>query len=388
MIHLAPMRVGVVGCGSISDIYLRNAPLFPSFKIAGVADIRPEASAAKAAQYGIDSMTVQAMMTRDDIDAILNLTIPEAHAPIALQAIAAGKHVYLEKPLATSLADARAILDAAAEAGVRIGSAPDTVLGPGVSTARELIISGRIGRPLIGTSAMMNHGMEARHPSPDFFFKPGGGPVLDMGPYYVALMTALLGGVTAVEASGLIGFAERIITTPGAARQGETIRVETFTTVQGMLYFECGAQVSFSYSWDIWKHSLPPLELHGTEASLRIPDPNFFAGKIEIGVGRDPWEEIDTSAMPYGEPNYPYPGMAGFPDDVKPLFANYRGLGLADLATSIAADKPHRASGEVALHVLEVLTAIMEAATHRRRINIMSKLDMAIPTSATPALSG
>jgi len=369
---MEPMRVGLIGCGNISDIYLRNSKLFESFDIVAAADILSEVAARKAAQFGIEAVSVDDMFKRDDIDTILNLTIPAAHAPIALQAITSGKHVYLEKPLAISLDDASDMLAAARSAGVRIGSAPDTVLGAGTTTARDLVAEGRIGKPLIGTSAMMTHGMEARHPSPDFFFKPGGGPVLNMGPYYITMMATILGPVVSVEASGKIGFSERIITAPGAARYGQAIKVDTFTTVQGLIHFAAGAQVSFSYSWDVWRHSLPPLELHGTEASMRVPDPNFFGGLVEIATGRDPWEVIDTVAMPYGALNYPFAGMPGFQEGVEPTLANYRGLGLSDMAIAIAEGRLHRVSGDFAFHVLDVLTGIMTVASEGRKIEITS----------------
>lgn len=365
------MHVGVIGCGNISDVYLRNQPHFPGFRFVAVADMRHETAEARAAEFGVEAISVEAMMAREDIDTILNLTIPAAHAPLALEAIARGKHVYQEKPLATSLEDGRRVLDAAAAAGVRVACAPDTVLGPGMQTARKLIAEGRIGRVITGSAAMMTHGMEARHPSPDFFFKPGGGPVLDMGPYYLSALVHLLGPVESVEARGLIGFAERIITAPGAARHGEAIKVETFTTIQGLLQFAAGAQIAFSFSWDVWKHNQAAMELHGSLGSLRLPDPNFFGGKVDLALPGQPVEAIDTVGMPFGKSNFPDAvSMPGLPPEIYGTFANYRGLGLQDMATAISEGRPHLASGEIAQHVLDVLLAIVEAATDRKGMTI------------------
>ncbi len=365
------MRVGLIGCGNISDIYLRNQPHFQNHRIVAVADLVHEAAKARAAEFGVEAMSVDAMMARDDIDTVLNLTIPSAHAPLALEAIAAGKHVYQEKPLATSLSDGQAILDAAKAAGVRVACAPDTILGPGIQTARQLIVDNRIGQIIIGSASMMTHGMEGRHPNPDFFFKTGGGPVLDMGPYYLSTLVHLLGPVASVEARGLIGFNERVITAPGAPRFGEAIKVETFTTLQGLLEFASGAQIVFSFSWDVWKHNQAPMELHGTLGSLRLPDPNFFGGTLELAIPGQPVDIIQTASMPFRQPNFPDAiSMPGLPPAIYGTLANYRGLGLEDMAAAIREGRPHVASAEMAQHVLQVLLGIVEAATDRKTVAI------------------
>ena len=365
------MRVGLIGCGNISDIYLRNQPHFQNYRITAVADLVHDAAKARGAEFGVEAVSVDEMMARGNIDTILNLTIPSAHAPLALQAIAVGKHVYQEKPLATLLTDGQAVLDAAKAAGVRVACAPDTILGPGIQMARTLIAEGRIGHIITGSASMMTHGMEARHPNPDFFFKAGGGPVLDMGPYYLSTLVHLLGAVASVEARGLIGFEERVITAPGAPRFGEAIKVETFTTLQGLLKFEAGAQIIFSFSWDVWKHNQAPMELHGTLGSLRLPDPNFFAGNVELALPGQPVDIIQTATMPFGQPNFPDAiSMPGLPPEIYGTLANYRGLGLEDMALAINEKRPHVASADMAQHVLQVLLGIVEAATDHKSVRI------------------
>ncbi|MCX5513043.1 oxidoreductase [Kaistia algarum] len=347
-------RVGLIGCGNISEIYLSNAARFPAIRFVACADLNPEAAKAKAEKHGIAARSVADLLAGDDIDIVLNLTVPAAHAEVALAALANGKHVYTEKPLATTTAEGRLILETAKAKGLRVGAAPDTVLGAGVQTARRLIDEGAIGDIVMGTAAILSHGMEMWHPNPDFFFKPGAGPVLDMGPYYVATLITLLGPVATVAAIGRIGNAERIVTAPDSPFRGNTIRVETLTSVQALLQFASGAQVSFLASWDVWQHGQPPLELHGTEGSLRVPDPNWFGGDVLLARRDQPFAAVGTEAMVYGGLNYPT-----FAGEV----ANYRGLGLADMADAIETGRQHRANGEVGLHGLAVMEAMLRSAT-------------------------
>ena len=355
------MRIGLVGCGNISDVYLVNGALFRDFVFTACADLNPQASKRQAARYAIAARSMEDLLASEDVDIVLNLTIPEAHADVSLAAIAAGKHVYTEKPLATTLADGRRILEAAKAKGLRVGAAPDTVLGPGVQEGRRIVDAGEIGKPLTGLAAVLSHGMEHWHPNPGFFFRPGGGPVFDMGPYYLSTLVNLLGPVASVQASGQIGFAERIVTTPGSALLGQAIKVETLTSVQALLEFSSGAQVTFLASWDVWNHQVPMIELYGETASLRMPDPNWFGGVLHIAEGRGDWAAIETGGRRLGAANWP---------QGEPRYANYRGLGLADMARAIEAGRPHRASGDVGLHVLAVMAGILEAATEQRRVVI------------------
>jgi predicted dehydrogenase len=354
-------RIGLVGCGNISDIYLTNGALFRDIDFVACADINPEAARRQAERYGIEARSVDAVMASEDVDIVLNLTIPEAHAEIGQRAIEAGKHVYGEKPLATRLEDGARLIEAARAKGLRVGSAPDTVLGAAAQEARRQVDAGAIGRPLLGVAAILSHGMENWHPNPAFFFRKGGGPVFDMGPYYLSTLVLLLGPVASVAASGQIGFAERIVSTETSPYKGSVIKVETLTSVQALLEFESGAQLSFMASWDVWEHGMLPLEIHGTEGSMRLPDPNWFGGAPAIAQGRGGWKEIDTSQRVFGRANWP---------SGNPRVANFRGLGLAEMARAIADGRPHRANGEVALHVLAVMDGILEAATENSRVRI------------------
>ncbi|MDE3174631.1 MAG: Gfo/Idh/MocA family oxidoreductase [Pseudomonadota bacterium] len=355
------LRAGLVGCGFISDIYLANLAKFRDVAVVACADAAPEAAARQAQRYGIEARSVAQLLADPSIDLILNLTTPEAHAEISLAIVEAGKSVYSEKPLATQLDAGRRLLEAARRQGVLVGCAPDTVLGPGYQTARAMIEAGEIGRPLSALAAVLSHGYEHWHPNPAFYYQPGGGPVFDMGPYYLSALATLLGPISEVQALGQIGFAERTVTTPHSPKLGQTIKVETLTTVQALLQFESGAQATLLASFDVWRHGLAPIELHGETATLRLPDPNFFAGDLEIAVGREPWRRIDLDHRLLGRPNWPA-------DKAKQ--SNWRGLGVADLARAILDRRPPRASGDFALHVLATMEAIALAATERRPVRV------------------
>lgn len=370
------LRIGLVGCGNISDIYLINALRFPAIRFVACADLKPEAARRQAEAYGIEALGVSELLARDDIDVVLNLTIPAAHAEISLAALESGKHVYSEKPLASTLADGIAIVEAARARGLRVGSAPDTVLGAAIQAARQQIDAGTIGRPVLGTGAVLSHGMEHWHPDPTFFFKPGGGPVFDMGPYYLSALVNLLGPVRSVQATGQIAFETRRVTTPHSPIRGRDIPVEVLTSVQALLSFESGAEITFLASWDVWRHGLRPLEIHGTEGSMRVPDPNWFGGDIEIAIGQGDWETSDTSDRTFGGANWP---------QAEPRFANYRGLGLAEMASAIEAGRPHRANGDVALHVLAVVDGVIEAATTRKSVTIAQRCERPEPLGEAEA---
>ena len=359
------LNVGVIGCGNISDTYFRNAPLFSDIRYVACADLDMAAAKLKAETYGVTPSSVDALLNRDDIDAVLNLTVPVAHAEIALRAIAAGKHVYTEKPLAVSLREGRDMLEAARIRGVRIGSAPDTVLGPGLQTARRILDAGEIGMTISGLGAVQSHGMEHWHPNPEFFFKKGGGPVLDIGPYYVGALVHVLGPVKRVKASGSIGYRERVVQAEGPAK-GNAIKVETFTTLHALLTFASGAEIVLLASWDVWNSDLRPLELHGTMGTLRIPDPNLFSGPISVSTGASNFRTVETAALPFGAGNRDWDG------DGVLRYSCYRGLGLAEMASAIERGTVHRCSAEVGYHVLETLLAIEEAAAENCVINLRS----------------
>jgi predicted dehydrogenase len=352
-------RVGLIGCGNISDIYLINAPLFRDFDIVACADMREEAANKQAGKYNVDRRGVRELLTGADIDIVLNLTIPSAHAEITMAAIKAGKHVYSEKPLATRLDDGVELIAAAAARGLRIGCAPDTTLGAALQDVRHRIDAGEIGRPLFGVAAVLGRGMESWHPNPEFFFKQGGGPVFDMAPYYLSALVNLLGPVNSVDAVSQIGFEQRIVTADDSPFKGQIIKVETPTSVQALLDFKSGAEITFMASWDVSAHGQLPMEIYGTLGSIRPPDPNWFGGDVSIAQSQDGWVSHATSHHRFGQPNWP---------TEQPSIANYRGLGLADMARAIADDRPHRANGEVGLHVLAIMTGILQAAAEGRRV--------------------
>jgi predicted dehydrogenase len=355
------LKAGLVGCGFISDIYLTNLAKFRDVAIVACADTAPQAAARQAERYGLQARPVAELLKSDDIDIVLNLTTPDAHAEVSLAAIEAGKCVYSEKPLAARLADGERIIAAAKAKGVAVGCAPDTILGPGYQEARALIDSGAVGRPLTALAAVMSHGYEHWHPSPAFYYQPGGGPVFDMGPYYLSGLASLLGPVVEAQAVGQIGFSERIVTTPGSSKLGQAIRVETLTSVQALLCFANGAQATFLASFDVWRHGLAPIELHGEAASLRLPDPNFFAGDLAIAAGRQDWRAVPLAHRLLGAANWPAD---------KPKQSNWRGLGVADLARAILDKREPRASGAFGLHVLAAMEAILTAALERRTVRV------------------
>lgn len=351
-----PLRVGVVGCGNISLAYLTNAPMFPGVRMVACADLNELAAATRARDHGLQQMTVDEILTSPDVDLILNLTIPAAHHDVSMRALTAGKHVFSEKPLGVDAGQGRALVTAAAQRGLFIGSAPDTFMGPSGRLARQLLNDGAIGTPVTGTAFMMGRGMEHWHPDPGFYYQPGAGPVMDMGPYYLTMMVNLMGPVTRVQAVTATGQPTRVITAPGP-RSGTSFAVGTPTTVLSLLTFANGAIITFGTSWDVFRHSNHPIEIHGTAGSLRLPDPDNFGGTVGLSRHGAPWEEVDTATHLFGTPNWPLDA---------PDRANYRMLGLADMARAIRDGGEFRASGALALHVLEVMAAILTAGETRQ----------------------
>ncbi len=324
---MSTIGVGIIGCGNISTIYMRNMGRFSGLRLVACADVRPEAAEAQAKAHGIAALSIDDLLKRDDIGIVVNLTTPNAHFAVSHAALSAGKHVFGEKPITVEAEDAAKLVKEAEARGLKLGCAPDTFLGAGGRTAREIVDSGRIGRILSGSCFLMSHGMEHWHPDPTFFFKPGGGPILDMAPYYLAALINLLGPVESVIGRASTGFAERHVTSDGPMK-GKSISVETPTTVMAILRFVAGADIVFTMSWDVWKHSHPAIELYGTEGSLRVPDPNFFGGTVAYNEGRGDWVEVGTADRAFGKPNWRSPMWApSMPDQ-----ANYRCLGIAELA--------------------------------------------------------
>jgi predicted dehydrogenase len=366
---MRPAIIGVIGCGNISDAYLKGAAGSQLVRVKAVADLRPEAAKAKAAQYGVKAVTVEALLADPEIDIVLNITVAQAHVPVGLQIVAAGKHVYSEKPLAPRYAEGQALLRAAAAKGVRVGCAPDTFFGGAHQACRRAIDTGAIGRPIAGAATVMSHGMEHWHPNPAPFYRHGGGPIHDVGPYYVTQLVNLLGPVARVTAQASRGSDTRTITSAPLA--GETIGVEVPTTVNGVLSFASGANVSLTASWDVWKHQRLPLEIYGSEGSLVGPDPNFFTGAPLIAARDGDWAEIGIAAHPFSATNMT--SRRGV------QVGDYRIVGLLDMAAAIHQGRPHRASGALALHVLEVLDAFERASREGRHVTIESACERPEP---------
>jgi predicted dehydrogenase len=354
-------KIGIVGCGAISGIYLTADRRFDILEIAACADLDMERARARAAEYNVPrACTVAELLADREIAIVVKLTIPKAHADVALAAIAAGKSVYNEKPLAISREDGQRILAAAAERGVRVGCAPDTFLGAGLQTCRKLIDDGAIGRPVAATAFMVGPGHESWHPDPDFYYQPGGGPMFDMGPYYLTALVSMLGPVRRVTGSTNITYPTRTITSQ--PRHGQTITVNTPTHVAGVMDFAGGAVGTIITSFDVWGSNLPLLEIYGTEGSLSLPDPNTFGGPVRIRKARtSTWEEVPLSH--------------GYSD-------NNRGLGVADMAYGLRSGRPHRANGELAYHVLDIMHAFHDASREDRHITVQSSCERPAPLPA------
>ena len=362
---MSKLGIGIVGCGNIAMTYLRNASLFAGLEPRACADVLPAQAALRAEEFGLRACSVEALLADPDIDLVLNLTVPAAHYDVTLAALGAGKHVFMEKPLALSSEEGERLVAEARRRGLALGSAPDTFLGAAGRLARQLIDGGAIGRVVTGTAFMMGRGMEHWHPNPAFYYQAGAGPVLDMGPYYLTMLVNLLGPAKRVMAMATSGAEERLITAPGPLH-GTSFPVGTPTSVLSLVEFACGAIITFGASWDVYRHGNAPIELHGTEGSIRLPDPDTFGGTVSLSRRGEPWDEVDTADRLYGRINWPY---------AKPDRANYRMLGAADLAAAVATGRAPRASGSLALHVLDILGAILRSGESGEAITLDTRAD-------------
>ncbi|WP_203581694.1 Gfo/Idh/MocA family protein [Microbacterium hibisci] len=350
--------VGIVGLGVISRQYLDTLAGAASVRVAAVADLDTARAEAVAAELpGCRALTTDELMADPAIGAVLNLTIPAAHAEVALAAIAHGKDVFGEKPLAATFADAVRVMDAATAAGVRVGSAPDTVLGTGVQTARAAIDEGLIGRPVSASATWISAGHERWHPQPDFYYREGGGPMLDMGPYYVTSLVQLLGPVDSVSGAASRSRDERVI--GSGPRAGESIGVDVDTHVTGILHHTSGALSTVTMSFDGVRSTAVPIEVHGIDGSLVVPDPNSFDGDVQLHPAGGEWQTLEPAA--------------GYADAG-------RGVGLIDFVGG-----PSRASGAVALHVLEIMTALAASAASGVREQLTTTAERPSLVPLTPA---
>lgn len=345
------VNVGVIGCGTISSIYLEAPGKFEDLRMVACADLVLERAQAQAKRYGVPRvMTAEELLADPEIDLVLNLTVPAVHAEIELAVLAAGKAVYSEKPLGITREQGRKVLEASQARQRLVGCAPDTFLGGGLQTCIKLINEGAIGTPIGATAFMLCHGHESWHPDPGFYYQPGGGPLFDMGPYYLTALIAMLGPVRRVTGSTRTTFSERVITSQ--PRAGSVITVQTPTHIAGILDFASGAIGTILTSFDVWSHRLPHIEVYGTEGTLITPDPNGFGGPVVVRRAQDStWQEVELT---------------------HPLTTNSRGVGVADMAQAMRAGRAPRASGELAYHVLDILEAIHEASQEGRHIELKS----------------
>lgn len=352
------LKIGVVGTGHISGSYLETLDRLDNVVLTAVAGSRADAIA--ASRPGVRALTLAQLCAAPDVDVVLNLTTPKAHAEVALAALAGGKHVYGEKPLAASTAGARQILDAAAERGLTVGCAPDTVLGTGTQTARAVLDAGEIGRVVAATAFMTCPGHERWHPAPDFYYQAGGGPLLDMGPYYLTALVNLLGPVRRVVGMSAMPRATRVIRS--GPRAGARFPVEVATHVTGVLEHEAGELTTLIMSFDVWDATLPRIEVYGTDGSLSVPDPDGFDGPVRIFLPEQ-MEWADT-------------GVRGG------YSSGGRGFGLADMASAITAGTPHRTDAAIAYHVLDVMECLLATAQSGSAADVPSRCRRPEPVSA------
>jgi predicted dehydrogenase len=360
-----PLRIGVVGAGNISGEYLETLSRMPNVRPVQVATRNAERARVAVARFpGTRATSLPELYASDEVDLVLDLTTPDAHLEVSQAAIAAGKHLYGEKPLAMTTGDARSILTAASAAGVRVGCAPDTVLGTGIQTARVCVEKGDIGIPIAATAFLTTPGHERWHPDPEFYYRPGGGPLLDMGPYYLTALVLLLGPVRRV--TGLSATPRQTRTIGSGPRAGTTFAVEVATHVTGVLEHAGKALSTLMMSFDVWESTLPRIEVYGTEGTLLVPDPNSFTGDVSVcHAGDSTWRKAPVLGG--------YSGAA-------------RGIGVADMAGAIATGTAHRASAELAYHVLDIMESLLAAAESgvSRQVDSSFERPEAVPAGAQP----
>lgn len=352
------IKVGIIGTGNISGIYLQNGSKFDSMEVVACADLDVERAKAKGEEHGIRGCSVDELLAAPDVQMIINLTIPQAHASVNLRALEAGKHVYVEKPFAVTREEGLEVLELARKKGLYAGSAPDTFLGGGIQTSIKLIEDGWIGTPIGATAFMMSGGHETWHPAPEFYYQHGGGPMFDMGPYYLTALVAILGPISRVTGSARISFPERTITSQ--PKFGQKVQVEVPTHIAGVMDFASGAIGTIITSFDVKGGSqLPRIEVYGSEGTLQVPDPNNFGGPIYLNrPGQREWKEIPL-AHGYAE--------------------NARGVGAADMAKAILTGRKPRVSGELAYHVLEAMHGFHDASEQGVHYKMKSSCERPAP---------
>jgi len=356
--NLRRVGVGLIGCGYISDIYLKNLTGAELVEVRACADVMPERARARAETYGIPTAcSVEELLADPGIEIVLNLTVPKAHYAVALAALEAGKSVHNEKPLTLTRAEGKRLLDLAESKGLLVGCAPDTFLGGGLQTCRKLIDEGAIGEPVALNAFMLDHGTEGWHPDPEFYYEAGGGPLFDMGPYYLTAIVAMLGPVRRVTGSARISQGERVISSQPKA--GKRITVEVPTHISTVMDFVQGSVGTLVTSFDSWGHELPEIEMYGTEGTLSCPDPNYFAGPVRVRKAREKeWREAPL-AFGYRE--------------------NSRGVGVLDMASALRAGRLNRANGAMAYHVLDIMHAVHDASASGQHVLLESTCERPAP---------
>jgi predicted dehydrogenase len=347
--------VGVVGAGKISEQYLANLRSFPDVDVLFVADLIPERARRAAEEFGVPRAgSLEEALAHDRLELIVNLTIPAAHADVAAAALASGKHVWNEKPLTLDRESAQGLVDQGDAAGLLVGCAPDTFLAPGWQATRRMIDRGDIGRPVTASVVFQSPGPQTWHPDPEFFFQRGGGPLLDMGPYYLTALTQLFGSITSVAARG--GSAGSTRTIGQGPRAGEVFEVDVATYVTAIFDFETGAVAAGTFSFDSPLSRVGVVEIAGTEATLAAPDPNYFRGDIKVmKTGGQEWEPIAVTGVEGG-----------------------RGIGVVDMARALRHGGQHRATGRLGFHVLDAMLATAESMERHQFVPVESRME-AIP---------
>jgi predicted dehydrogenase len=366
MATATPVKIGIIGCGNISGIYFKAGKTFDILDIAACADLDLGRAQAKAEEHGVPkACTPEELLADPDIPIVVNLTIPNAHYSVCKAALEAGKHVHVEKPLSITRDEGRELLDIAGARNLRVGCAPDTFLGGGLQTCRKLIDDGVIGEPIGATGFMLCHGHEGWHPAPEFYYKVGGGPMFDMGPYYLTALVALIGPIKRVTGSARATFPTRTITSQPL--NGTQITVDVPTHVAGVLDFANEAVATLVTSFDVWAAgSHPPIEIYGTEGSLQVPDPNGFGGPVRVRrMGEKEWRDVELTHG-YAE--------------------NSRGIGVADMAYAIQSGRPHRASGALGYHVMEAMHGFHDASESGAHYAMTSHVERpaVFPTGIAP----
>ena len=346
-----PIGVGVIGAGTISDTYLENLSNFADTEVLAIGDIIPEAAREKAAKYEVPAAgDVATVIDHPEIEIVVNLTIPAAHADVASAVIKAGKHVWNEKPLALDRASGQTVLRDAEKAGLLVGCAPDTFLGPGLQTACRLIEQGMIGTPLTALALLQLPGPELWHPNPAFLYAAGAGPLFDLGPYYFTTLVQVFGSVSSVAGLGSKARERRVI--GSGPKAGEEFDVTVPSHVSALVQFDSGQSAQTMFSFD---SALPRrlLEVNGTEATMMFPDPNYFDGEVAIrGRGSEDWETVATTAS-----------------------LSARGTGVLEMARALREGRPHRAQGALGYHVLDTMIAIAESVDSRAFLEVESSVD-------------